>query len=88
MLVVFRIPPSRRAFDAIGSARRATRAWSGVSTAFGYDGDTAAWNDGVSRGKIRVAVEKILRKHGYPPDLEAEAVKTAIRQAEAIAQSL
>jgi type I restriction enzyme R subunit len=37
---------------------------------------------------MRVAVKKILQKHGYPPDLAAEAVKTVIKQAEAIARVL
>lgn len=46
------------------------------------------WRRENVRGKMRVAVKKILRRHGYPPDLEAEAVRTVIRQAEAIAQSL
>jgi len=46
------------------------------------------WRRENVRGRMRVAVKKILRKHGYPPDLEAEAVKTVIKQAEAIAQSI
>jgi len=35
-----------------------------------------------ARVKIKVLVKRILRKHGYPPDLEAEATKTALAQAE------
>jgi type I restriction enzyme R subunit len=35
-----------------------------------------------ARAKIKVMVKRILRKHGYPPDLEAEAVKTVLAQAE------
>jgi type I restriction enzyme, R subunit len=35
-----------------------------------------------ARAKIKVLVKRILRKHGYPPDLEAEAVKTVLAQAE------
>ncbi len=35
-----------------------------------------------ARAKIRVMVKRILNKHGYPPDLQAEAVKTVLMQAE------
>jgi type I restriction enzyme, R subunit len=35
-----------------------------------------------ARAKIKVMVKRILRKHGYPPDLEAEATKTVLAQAE------
>jgi type I restriction enzyme R subunit len=35
-----------------------------------------------ARAKIKVLVKRILNKHGYPPDLEAEAVKTVLAQAE------
>lgn len=34
------------------------------------------------RAKIKVMVKRILRKHGYPPDLQDEAVKTVLAQAE------
>ena len=34
--------------------------------------------------RIRVMVRRILRKHGYPPDLQAEATKTVLEQAEAL----
>ena len=34
------------------------------------------------RAKIRVIVERILNKHGYQPDLQEEAVKTVLMQAE------
>ncbi len=34
------------------------------------------------RAKIKVMVKRILRKHGYPPDLEEEATKTVLAQAE------
>ncbi len=37
-----------------------------------------------ARARLRVLVKRILRKHGYPPDLRAEAVKTVLRQAEAL----
>jgi len=35
-----------------------------------------------ARAKIRVMVKRILNKFGYPPDLQEEAVKTVLRQAE------
>jgi type I restriction enzyme R subunit len=35
-----------------------------------------------ARAKIRVIVKRILNKFGYPPDLQEEAVKTVLRQAE------
>ncbi|QYY36871.1 type I restriction endonuclease subunit R [Ruficoccus sp. ZRK36] len=35
-----------------------------------------------ARAKIRVLVKRILNKHGYPPDLQAEAVQTVLKQAE------
>ncbi len=35
-----------------------------------------------ARAKIRVMVKRILNKYGYPPDLQAEAVKTVLAQAE------
>ena len=34
------------------------------------------------RAKMRVMVKRILRKYGYPPDLQAEAVRTVLAQAE------
>jgi len=35
-----------------------------------------------ARAKMRVMVKRILNKYGYPPDLQAEAVKTVLMQAE------
>ena len=35
-----------------------------------------------ARAKIRVIVKRILNKYGYPPDLQDEAVKTVLKQAE------
>jgi type I site-specific restriction-modification system R (restriction) subunit len=35
-----------------------------------------------ARAKIKVLVKRILRKHGYPPDLQEETVKTVLLQAE------
>lgn len=33
---------------------------------------------------MRVLVKRILRKYGYPPDLQDEAVQTVLRQAEVL----
>jgi type I restriction enzyme R subunit len=35
-----------------------------------------------ARAKIRVMVRRILRTHGYPPDLQEEATRTVLEQAE------
>jgi type I restriction enzyme R subunit len=35
-----------------------------------------------ARARIRVMVRRILRKHGYPPDLQEEATRTVLEQAE------
>lgn len=35
-----------------------------------------------ARARIKVMVKRILNKHGYPPDLQEEAVKTVLQQAE------
>ena len=32
-----------------------------------------------------IAVKKILRKHGYPPDMELKATETVIEQAKLLA---
>ncbi|MFC3118818.1 type I restriction enzyme endonuclease domain-containing protein [Jhaorihella thermophila] len=46
------------------------------------------WRRENVRARMRVAVKKILQRHGYPPDLAQEAVKTVLRQAEAIASEI
>jgi type I restriction enzyme R subunit len=38
------------------------------------------------RARLRVLVRRLLARYGYPPDLQAEAVKTVITQAEALAE--
>lgn len=44
---------------------------------------TIDWNLRESaRARIRVMVKRILKKHGYPPDLQEEATKTVLAQAE------
>lgn len=34
------------------------------------------------QAKMRVAVKRILRKYGYPPDMQAKATETVLEQAE------
>jgi type I restriction enzyme R subunit len=41
-----------------------------------------------ARARLRTTVKKILKRYGYPPDLQDEAVKTVLAQAEALASSL
>jgi type I restriction enzyme R subunit len=35
-----------------------------------------------ARARLRVQVKRILRKYGYPPDLQDAAVQTLLQQAE------
>ncbi|WP_374765252.1 type I restriction endonuclease subunit R [Yunchengibacter salinarum] len=37
-----------------------------------------------ARARMRILVKRILRKYGYPPDLQDAAVQTVLRQAEAL----
>ncbi|MFC0161750.1 DEAD/DEAH box helicase [Mameliella alba] len=46
------------------------------------------WQRDDVRAKMRVSVKRILRRHGYPPDLQSEAVKLVIKQAEAMARAV
>ncbi len=39
------------------------------------------------QAKMRIAIKRILRKHGYPPDLEQTATETVIEQAKLLAQA-
>ncbi len=39
------------------------------------------------RAGLRVLVRRTLRKHGYPPDKQAEATRTVLEQAEALSES-
>jgi type I restriction enzyme M protein len=38
-----------------------------------------------ARARIRIVVKRILRKHGYPPDLQEAATRTVLEQAELLA---
>jgi len=40
-----------------------------------------------ARARLRVLVKRILRKYGYPPDLQDAAVQTVLQQAEALSAS-
>jgi type I restriction enzyme R subunit len=40
-----------------------------------------------ARARMRVLVKRILRKHGFPPDLQDAAVQTVLRQAEELSAS-
>ena len=40
------------------------------------------------RARMRVMVKRILRKHGYPPDLQEKATQTVLEQAELMAEEL
>ncbi|HEY0271280.1 MAG TPA: type I restriction enzyme endonuclease domain-containing protein [Sphingomonas sp.] len=47
---------------------------------------TVDWSHRESaRARMRVLVKRILRKYGYPPDLQDAAVQTVIQQAELLA---
>jgi len=37
-----------------------------------------------ARARMRVLVKRILRKYGYPPDLQDAAVQSVLQQAEAL----
>ena len=45
------------------------------------------WQREDVRAKMRVAVKRILRRHGYPPDLQSDAVQLILRQAEAMTRT-
>jgi type I restriction enzyme R subunit len=38
------------------------------------------------RAKLRVMVKRILRKYGYPPDMQEKATQTVLEQAEHLAR--
>jgi type I restriction enzyme R subunit len=46
------------------------------------------WRQDAKRKKIRIAVKHILKKYGFPPDLQDEAIKTVVEQAETLAAEL
>ena len=40
------------------------------------------------RAKMKVAVKRLLRRFGYPPDMQLLATETVLKQAERIAEEL
>lgn len=46
------------------------------------------WRKENMRKKIRVNIRRILRKHGFPPDLQADAIKKVVQQAEVLAREV
>jgi type I restriction enzyme R subunit len=40
------------------------------------------------KAKLRVSVKRLLRKFGYPPDMQMLATETVLKQAEMIAEEL
>lgn len=92
------LSPDERAFyDALAQNRSAVEVMSNqelqviaaelVRTVRSSAG-TDWWKRDNVRARMRLAVRKILQRHGYPPDLTTEAVKTVLKQAEAIATEI
>jgi len=66
-----------------GAAVRAGEEVTGVATIRGSI--SVDWvHREAARARIRVLVKRILRKYGYPPDLQDAAVQTVLQQAEAL----
>ena len=40
------------------------------------------------RAKMKVAVKRLLRRYGYPPDMQRLATETVLKQAEKIAEEI
>ncbi len=40
-----------------------------------------------ARAKMRITVRRLLKKYGYPPDLQKMAVETVVKQAELMAEN-
>ena len=40
--------------------------------------------EAAARARMRVLVKRLLRKYGYPPDLQDAAVQNVLQQAEAL----
>lgn len=43
------------------------------------------WRRDDVRARMRLEVKKILRRHGYPPDLQSDAIKRILQQAQTLA---
>ena len=46
------------------------------------------WRKDNVRTKMRVSVRRILKKHGFPPDLQDDAIKHVVQQAETLAKEM
>jgi type I restriction enzyme R subunit len=46
------------------------------------------WRRDDVRKKMRVSIRRILRKHGFPPDLQSDAIKKVVQQAEVLAREI
>lgn len=46
------------------------------------------WSREDARAKIRVLVKRLLKKYGYPPDMEKLATETVLKQAEMLAEDI
>lgn len=46
------------------------------------------WRRDDIRKKMRVSIRRILRKHGFPPDLQSDAIKKVVQQAEVLAREI
>ena len=90
-----RLDPAERAFyDALAENRSAVEVMSNdalrviatelVNTIRRSNG-ADWWRRDDVRARMRVEVKKILRRHGYPPDLESAAVQRILQQAETLA---
>ena len=89
--------PAERAFyDALAQNESAVQVMSNVElrviatelvTTIRNNAGVDWWKRDNVRAKIRVAIRRILARHGYPPDLASEAVKLVLRQAEALAMA-
>lgn len=74
---------NQNAVDAMGSEQLRVIAHELVEQMRGSA--TVDWHHKASaRAKMRVVVKRILKRYGYPPDLEQEAVQTVLAQAEVL----
>ena len=72
---------ARRGDGRTGAARDRARAWSRSSRAT----SRVDWmHRDAARARMRVLVKRLLRKYGYPPDLQDAAVQNVLQQAEAL----
>jgi type I restriction enzyme R subunit len=75
------------AADVMGNAQLLVIA-AGLVKVVRDNGTVDWWRLYNPRKLMRVAVRRLLRKYGFPPDLEADAVKRVVQQAEVLAQEM